>query len=168
MVRTKPGERGQYTLLGSEGIDNDNDGLINEDGRGGYDMNRNWAFDWQPSYVQHGAKDYPFSQPETRAVAQFVLQHPNIAAAQSYHNTGAMILRGPGRSGGEVQSSDDQVLKFIGDRGEQILPYYRSIVIAEDLYTVWGGGLFAGRMGENSAGNSCGITSCLQDLGGYP
>jgi len=141
MVRVKPGEQGQYTLLGSEGIDNDHDGRINEDGRGGYDMNRNWAFDWQPNYVQRGAQDYPFSQPETRAVAEFILQHPNIAAAHSYHNTGAMILRGPGRAGGEIKSSDERVMQLIGERGEQILPYYRSIVIAEDLYTVWGGEL---------------------------
>ena len=74
--------------------------LCHQYGRGGYDMNRNWAYDWQPNYVQYGAKDYPFSQPETRAVAEFVLAHPNIAAAQSYHNSGGMILRGPGREGG--------------------------------------------------------------------
>jgi len=141
MLRVKPGERGQYTLLGREGIDNDKDGQINEDGRGGYDMNRNWAFDWQPNYVQRGAQDYPFSQPETRAVAEFILRHPNIAAAHSYHNSGGLILRGPGRAGGEIQSSDERVLQWIGDRGQQILPYYRSIIIAEDLYTVWGGAL---------------------------
>jgi hypothetical protein len=43
MVPAKPGEKGEYLLLGEEGIDNDGDGLINEDGPGGYDMNRNTA-----------------------------------------------------------------------------------------------------------------------------
>jgi len=138
MVRTKPDEAGEYTLLGWEGIDNDGDGRINEDGRGGYDLNRNWAYDWQPNYIQYGAKDYPFSQPETHAVAEFVLAHPNIAAAQSYHNAGGMILRSPGREGGEMQNSDDRVLSLIADRGEKILPYYRSMVIWRDLYTTWG------------------------------
>ncbi len=139
MVRVKPGEPGQYSLLGSEGIDNDQDGRINEDGRGGYDMNRNWAFGWQPNYLQRGAKDYPFSQPETRAVAQFILKHPNMAAGQSYHNTGGMILRGPGTDGGTMRSEDERLLIQIGDQGETILPYYRSINVAKDLYSVWGG-----------------------------
>ena len=138
MVRVEPGKSGEYSLLGQEGIDNDQDGRINEDGVGGYDMNRNWAFDWQPEYVQRGAKDYPFCLPETRAVARFVLAHPNIAAAQSYHNTGGMILQGPGREGGDTHSQDARVLAAIAERGEQILPFYRSLVIYSDLYTTWG------------------------------
>jgi hypothetical protein len=138
MVRTRPDEAGEYSLLGWEGIDNDGDGQINEDGRGGYDMNRNWAFDWQPNYVQYGAKDYPFSQPETRAVAEFVLAHPNIAAAQSYHNQGGMILRGPGREGGAMHGKDDSVLALIAARGEKIIPYYRSLVLWDDLYQALG------------------------------
>jgi hypothetical protein len=138
MVRVEPGKRGQYSLLGREGIDNDQDGRINEDGLGGYDMNRNWAFDWQPEYVQRGAKDYPFCLPETWAIAQFIMAHPNIATAQSYHNTGGMILRGPGRAGGDMPNQDAQVLATIAARGEQILPFYRSMVINEDLYTTWG------------------------------
>ncbi|MBN2592146.1 MAG: hypothetical protein JXA81_01465 [Sedimentisphaerales bacterium] len=138
MIRTKPGEAGEYNLLGWEGIDNDGDGEINEDGRGGYDLNRNWAYDWQPQYIQYGAKDYPFSQPETSAVAEFVLAHTNIAAAQSYHNAGGMILRSPGREGGEIQGRDERVLSLIADRGEKILPFYRSMIIWKDLYTTWG------------------------------
>jgi hypothetical protein len=120
------------------GIDNDGDGRINEDGRGGYDMNRNWGHDWQPAYIQYGAKDYPFSQPETRAVAHFVLAHPNIAAAQCYHNSGGMFLRGPGREGGDMQDADERILKLIAEQGERILPYYRSLVSWRDLYTTWG------------------------------
>ncbi len=139
MVRAKPDEPGQYMLLGWEGIDNDGDGRINEDGPGGYDLNRNWAYDWQPTYIQYGAKDYPFSQPETRAVAEFVLAHPNIAAAQSYHNSGGMILRSPGREGGPMTDQDENVLKVIAERGEKILPFYRSMITWKDLYTVWGG-----------------------------
>lgn len=130
---------GDYTYLGLEGIDNDGDGRVNEDPLGGYDPNRNWAFDWQPNYVQGGAMDYPFSLPETRAIAEFVTAHPNIAAAQSYHNNGGMILRGPGREGGAIQRPDDSVLNEIARRGERILPFYRSMVIWKDLYTVWGG-----------------------------
>ena len=138
MVRTRPEESGEYELLGSEGIDNDGDGRINEDGPGGYDMNRNWGFDWQPNYVQYGAQDYPFSQPETRAVAEFVLAHTNIAAAQSYHNTGGMILRTPGSESGPMHDRDERVLSLIAERGEKVLPFYRSMILWKDLYTAWG------------------------------
>lgn len=141
MIRAGPDEPGEYTLLGFEGVDNDGDGRVNEDPVGGYDANRNWGFDWQPNYIQNGAREYPFSLPETRAVSEFILKHPNIAAAQSYHNNGGMILHGPGREGGVSQPGDDQVMQAIGRRGEQILPYYRSMVIYKDLYTVWGGEL---------------------------
>ncbi len=138
MIRVRPDETGEYDLLGSEGIDNDSDGRINEDGSGGYDLNRNWGFDWQPNYVQYGAQDYPFSQPETRAVAEFVLAHTNIAAAQSYHNSGGMILRTPGSESGPTHNQDERVLALIGERGEKILPFYRSMILWKDLYTAWG------------------------------
>lgn len=139
MVMVPPDQNGEYTLLGSEGIDNDGDGNINEDPLGGYDMNRNWAWDWQPNFIQNGAQQYPFCLPETRAVADFVMDRPNIAAFQSYHNAGGMILRSPGREGGVIRSSDDRVLQVIAQRGEKMLPFYRSMVVWKDLYTVWGG-----------------------------
>ena len=88
VVGVEADQKGEYTLLGSEGLDNDGDGSVNEDPAGGYDMNRNWAWDWQPNYIQSGAQEYPFSLPETRAIAEFVVAHPNIAAFQSYHNFG--------------------------------------------------------------------------------
>ena len=59
MIPCKPDESGQYTLLDTEGIDNDGDGKVDEDGDGYYDPNRNWPWSWQPNYVQHGADHYP-------------------------------------------------------------------------------------------------------------
>ncbi len=139
MVQAAPDQKGEYTLLGGEGLDNDGDGQVNEDSPGGYDMNRNWAWDWQPNYIQFGAQEYPFSLPETRTIAAFVTERPNIAAFQSYHNAGGMILRSPGREGGAIRSADDGALQFIAQRGEKMLPFYRSMIIWKDLYTVWGG-----------------------------
>jgi hypothetical protein len=106
MVQAAADEMGEYTLLGWEGIDNDGDGEVNEDPVGGYDTNRNWAWDWQPNYIQFGAQDYPFSLPESRSISEFVISRPNIAAFQSYHNFGGMILRNPGREGGVAQADD--------------------------------------------------------------
>ncbi|MBL9033026.1 MAG: peptidase M14 [Phycisphaerae bacterium] len=140
-VQVEPGQRGEWTPLGQEGIDNDGDGRINEDPPGGDDMNRNWPSDWQADYVQFGAGLYPFSNPEPRAIGQFILSRPNITAAQSYHNAGGMILRGPGASYREsaYPGSDRAVYDQIAAKGEDILPYYRSLVIYRDLYTVYGG-----------------------------
>ncbi|MCA9311961.1 MAG: hypothetical protein KDA21_12190, partial [Phycisphaerales bacterium] len=139
--RVRADEKGSWTPLGSEGIDNDGDGRINEDGLGGDDMNRNWPSDKQPEYVQGGAGPYPLSAPEVEAIARFIYDHDNIAAVQSYHNAGGMILRGPGASyrGDEYPGADRRVYDEIATIGEDILPYYRSMIIAEDLYTVHGG-----------------------------
>ncbi len=142
MVRVAPGEKGEYELLGLEGIDNDGDGLVNEDGPGGYDPNRDWGFNWQPAYVQSGAGRYPFWLPENQAVRDFGLRHRNITAAQSFHNSGGMILRGPSIQGGgaEVYSrADEDVINAIGKKGETIIPGYRFLTIWKDLYTVYGG-----------------------------
>lgn len=143
LVRCKPDEKGQFTLLGEEGYDNDGDGQVNEDGVGYYDPNRNWAWLWQPQYVQDGADYYPFSIPENRCVADFVLDHPNIAGAQSYHNSGGIILRGPGAAQDEklYDDRDVRLYDFLGKLGEEILPGYEYQVLYKDMYTVYGGEL---------------------------
>ncbi len=144
MIRVKPGEKGEYEILGLEGIDNDDDGLINEDGPGGYDPNRDYGFNWEPNHVQWGAGKYPFSFPENQAVRDFSLKHRNIAGAQSFHNSGGLILRGPSISegGSEVFTRDDEnVLNTIGRKGEKIIPGYKFITLWKDLYPVYGGEL---------------------------
>ncbi|MDZ4804993.1 MAG: M14 family metallopeptidase [Candidatus Eisenbacteria bacterium] len=141
MIPAKPDEPGLYTLLDDEGLDNDGDGRVNEDGMGGYDPNRNWPGTWQPAYVQSGAHDYPGSLPETRAVLDFVISHPNIGAAQSYHNAGGMILRGPGHESLTYEADDIGVFDVIGNAGEKILPGYRYLITWKDLYSVSGGEL---------------------------
>jgi hypothetical protein len=143
MVQAEPDEKGEYELLGWEGVDNDGDGRINEDRPGYYDPNRNWGWNWQPAYVQHGADQYPFSIPETRAVADFILAHPNIGAAQSYHNSGGMILRGPGSESdlSTYNEQDNQKYDFLGKLGAEMLPGYRYMVLYKDLYPAYGGEL---------------------------
>jgi hypothetical protein len=133
----------RYEYLGSEGIDNDGDGRVNEDTFGYYDPNRDWGWKWQPDYVQRGALKYPFTAPETRAVADFVLAHPNIAGAQSYHNSGGMILRGPGAEEdlSTYNRQDIQIYDAIGKKGEKMMPGYRYLTVYKDLYSVFGGEL---------------------------
>lgn len=145
LVRVRPGElvrpEDRYDWLGTEGLDNDGDGRVNEDPPGGYDLNRNWPADWQPDHLQHGAGDYPLSWPEARAIALFLLDHPNVAGVQAFHNAAGMILRGPGHANrqGEYPAGDDRTAAEIGRVGERMLPFYKSLVIHKDLYNVHGG-----------------------------
>ncbi len=71
------GETGRWRVL-DEGRDDDGDTRYNEDGVGGIDINRNFAH----NYAHHGAEAglYPFSAPESRGLAEFTVEHPEIAA----------------------------------------------------------------------------------------
>ena len=142
METVAPGEFGDWILLGSEGTDDDNDGRVNEDPVGGYDPNRNYASDWQPNYIQGGSMDYPFRLPEARAINDFMMTRPNIAGFQSFHNTGGMILRGPGAAWqGTYPPADIRVYDELGETGERMLPYYDYLVVWRGLYTVHGGSI---------------------------
>lgn len=143
MISVGLDQQGEYELLGYEGIDNDGDGDVNEDGEGAYDPNRDWAWNWQPNYIQNGAYKYPFSLPENRSIADFVMNHPNIAAGQSYHNNGGMILRGPGalEDLDTYNAQDVQVYDALGKKGEELIPGYKYLVVYKDLYSVFGGEL---------------------------
>ncbi len=140
--RAKPeeGEKGDYIFVGLEGIDNDGDGEINEDPPGGYDMNRDYGFNWMPGYIQFGASTIPFYSSETYAIGQFLVSHKNIAATQDFHNSGGMILRGPGAPNmGRYPFLDVKVYDYIGKEGEKILPGYKYMISWKDLYNVYGG-----------------------------
>ncbi len=75
---TKDGQRANFTLY-TEGIDNDGDGQINEDGFGFVDLDRNFMHGW-PEHAMDAGR-YPLSEPESLAIAQFVLDHNNIVMA---------------------------------------------------------------------------------------
>jgi hypothetical protein len=139
MVRVKPGEKGEWRLLGSEGIDNDGDGRINEDSEGYVDPNRNWGFDWMPPYVQEGSGDYPFSGVGLKALADYIGKRTNICMVWAFHNFGGMFLRGPSTKTQEAYHPKDvEVYDFMGKQAERITPGYRYLVSFEDLYSTYG------------------------------
>jgi len=138
MVRVKPGEKGEWTILGQEGIDNDGDGRVNEDAEGYVDPNRNWGFNWAPSYVQRGAGDYPFSGHGMKAIAGFMVNHPNILVVWAFHNNGGMILRGPSTKNERMNPADIPVYDYLGKNGEKILPGYKYMISWKDLYPTYG------------------------------
>jgi len=71
------GDKGKYMLI-PEGIDNDKDGEFNEDGEGGVAFNRNLSFK-HPSFTK-GAGEFAVSEPESRALLDFLYGSPNIYA----------------------------------------------------------------------------------------
>jgi len=122
MIPIKPGEKGEWTLLGEEGIDNDNDGKINEDGEGYFDANRNWGYDWQPNYVQSGAGDFPLQALGVKAIAAYIHQRPNIIVNFAFHNSGGMWLRAPSIKDEKVDPRDVAVYDLIGKNAIKIVP----------------------------------------------
>jgi len=139
MVPVKPGEKGEWTILGSEGIDNDRDGMVNEDEPGYVDANRNWGYDWMPDYVQPGAGEYPFSGVGLKALAGFIRQRPNICMAWAFHNFGGMFLRGPStKAQPEYHPQDVAFYDYLGEQSERIVPDYKYMVLWKDLYETYG------------------------------
>jgi len=75
------GETPAWRLL-PEGIDNDRDKRWNEDGPGGTNLNRNFPYGYKFFGPESGI--HPVSEDETRALADFVLAHPNIGIILTY------------------------------------------------------------------------------------
>ena len=143
MRRVGQGE-GDYIVV-SEGIDNDGDGRVNEDGVGGLDLHRNYPENWRPmteetgrGWTQGGAGAFPMSEPETASLVMFVLTHPHISVMNTMDTTVPMHLRGPSTSGSEERMYPDdlELFKYFDARGLEITGYGR----AGDVYNDYGGG----------------------------
>jgi hypothetical protein len=102
----RAGETAVYRVQ-AEGIDNDGDGRVNEDGIGGLDLHRNYPENWRPmpgqdrtgrGWTQGGAGEFPLSEPETRSVVLWLLEHPNVSVVNSMDTRVPMHLRPPSTS----------------------------------------------------------------------
>jgi len=97
MIRKAPDEmKGTFYTLYTEGLDNDGDDAINEDGFStGFLSNRNYPGNWRPDALQGGGRLYPMQEGITLAEVEFVASHPNIAIYIQSHCCGRVILRPP-------------------------------------------------------------------------
>ncbi|MCX8160490.1 MAG: M14 family metallopeptidase [Candidatus Saccharicenans sp.] len=110
----KKGEKGEY-LVYTEGLDNDGDGQINEDGPGGVDLNRNFPHDFE--YFQKRSGLYPVSEPETEALLKFMFDHNNIAMVINFsteNNLLNMQQTGQARVGADRVRVPRQFASFLG------------------------------------------------------
>lgn len=127
MVPRQPGEfGGEYYRVMPEGLLKNFDGLtvtVNKDTEG-LDLNRNFPAGWRQEFEQVGAGEYPASEPEVRAMVDFVIRHRNIGAGISYHTHSGVILRPMG-----TQSDDDMIpedlwtYKRFSDLGAKLTGY---------------------------------------------
>lgn len=87
-------------------------------------LNRNFPAGWRGEFRQYGAGDYPLSEPESRAVAEFLLAHPNISGMQCYHTHGGLLLR-PSlvEPDSTLPRADLAVYKRIGAMGTALTGY---------------------------------------------
>ena len=107
----------------------------------GLDFNRNFPANWQPESKQRGAGEYPFSEPETRALAEFIMSHPNICGLHALHTGMESIIRPPAtQTDKEMPSSDLRRVLEIGQHGVDITGYvlfsYRKL--NDDIYVAHG------------------------------
>jgi hypothetical protein len=105
------GESGAYSVYW-EGLDNDGDGFINEDGPGGVDLNRN--FQHQYPYYQPDAGPHMVSEPEARGMLEYVLARRNIAAILTFGESDNLIAP-PNASGAHAPASVVDLIGFAND-----------------------------------------------------
>ena len=88
------------------------------------DFNRNYPYGWFPENRQAGAGKYPLSNPETKAMADWVIEHPNIGGVSTNHTSGGIILYPPGtRPSTAVSEKDINQFIEIANMGKEELGY---------------------------------------------
>jgi len=104
------GEVGGYKLYW-EGVDNDGDGLLNEDGPGGVDLNRNFQHDYP--YFDADAGPHMVSEKESRALMDFMIAHRNIGAIMTYGHSDNLVV--PPDAGGRLAAPTTMSLRAFAD-----------------------------------------------------
>ena len=113
------GQRGAFRVM-PEGFDADGDGEAAEDGPLDGRVDRGFSAGWE-EHEPHAAR-FPLEDPGAKALADFVIEHPEIALVVIYgdaDNLGA-APKGAGRSSGRVPNSgwmdgDAKWLKALGE-----------------------------------------------------
>jgi len=94
----------------------------NEDGSFGVDLNRNFEVGFEKNNIMTSnvySGPHPFSEPETIALRDFALQHPNITIALDYHSQGNVFFPAHNFKHEDAQNAIDLNL-LAGNMAEEI------------------------------------------------
>ena len=127
MVRRDPVETGgSYYRLLPEGLLRNFDAVTIQP-RGpkeGLDLNRNFPIGWRQENEQPGAGPYPVSEPESRNIVDFIVQHPNLTGVITFHTYSGVLLRPyDDRADDEFPAEDLWTYKKIGEQGTAMTGY---------------------------------------------
>jgi len=127
LVRRAPDDfEGDFYRLYREGEVTEYDGVTvtHTIPREGLDLNRNFPADWAPEGRQIGAGPAPFSEPETRALGDFITTHKNIVSAISGHTFSGILLRSSSNApDDDIPVNDLRAYKTMGKKGSDITGY---------------------------------------------
>lgn len=88
------------------------------------DMNRNFPSDWHAEPDQAGAGAFAASEPESRAVTEFAVRHPNIFVWLCMHTFGGVYIRPlNGQPDSKMDPFDAAVFRQVDEWGQAIAGY---------------------------------------------
>ncbi len=117
MVPRKQGDTGEFYDVWEEGeIENFNGSTAHYSIRN-YDFNRSFPSTWEPIVA---SSEYPLRDKEPRAIAEFLVTHPNIFASVDFHNGYSGVLRPAMKPDSEMHQEDLKLILNIGNMASEI------------------------------------------------
>ncbi|MBN2135816.1 MAG: hypothetical protein JW737_08810 [Acidobacteria bacterium] len=131
---TAKGEKGIYRIF-PEGLDNDGDGEINEDGPGGTNPGHNFPHEFKNYTKTDGP--WPASESESRAVLEYAYSHPEIAMVLSYSRINTLIKLPPtdkkSEAGKDKYKVPERMAKSFGLDPEKEYPIKELVEMAREF-----------------------------------
>jgi len=135
------GQAGVWLYL-SEGIDNDKDELWNEDAPGGVNFNRNFPYNFE--FFAPDAGVHQVSEAETRALADFIIEHPHIGIVLTYGAADNLLKTPKGAKPPESRKSmtaiDEDDVAYYRAFGEL---YRKTLGLSKELEEISNPGTFS-------------------------
>ncbi|HVF65700.1 MAG TPA: M14 family metallopeptidase [Casimicrobiaceae bacterium] len=138
MIRRDPIETGgtYYRVMPEGRVDNyDGFTLTQKKPPQGLDLNRNFPASWRQEFEQLGAGPYPTSEPEVRAVVDFIARHTNLTGGTTFHTWSGVLLRPFEHLPDEEMDAEDLwTYQAIGRKGTELTGYPNISVFHEFRY----------------------------------